>query len=341
MASQTLFEPSFFRRLARFSLSPRIRPASGLSGHYKSNRKGSSIEFSDIREYLPGDDIRRIDWNAYARTEKLFVKLYMDERDVHYHILMDMSQSMNIPKEKSDRARHTAGMLAWLALNNGDRVDITFLREQETYTTKTYTGTTSFYRLLAELERAEFSGSCNITDQIRSLSFHGNGSVFIISDFLRPLEAMEKNSKSSENTKSFRTSKSSKNAKGSKSSKNFYDSLAEEFREDITYMLRLLQNKKQAAAFIHIVSREEETPELLFTEAGSEHLFLLTDSETGKQIKITPSKTLLKSYYAAKDLMEQQLSSTAARYQVPYLKTISDEPLEKLLESGLQKGLWK
>lgn len=340
MASQKLFDQSFFKRLARFSLSPRIRPISGLSGHYKSNRKGTSIEFSDIREYLPGDDIRRIDWNAYARTEKLFVKLYMDERDVHYHILIDMSKSMDIPKEKSKKALCIAGMLAWLALNSGDRVDITFLREKKVYTTKTYTGTASFYRLLTELEQAEFSGSCNIVNQISSLPFHGSGTVFLISDFLYPWEEDAKG-KIDKTRKTGKIEHLSEKTEKLGKTEHLSKKLLYKIHNDIKYMLRLLQNKKQAAVLIHIASREEESPELLFDETGSDRLFTLIDSETGGQMKITPSKELLKSYHTVKETLECQLSLAAAQCRAVYLKTISDEPLEKLLEYGLQKGLWK
>lgn len=223
---------------------------------------------------------------------------------------------MDIPKEKSDKARLIAGMLAWLALNQGDRVDITFLQEPTPYTTKTYTGTTSFFRLLKELEQATFSGSCHMTDQIRSLSFHGSGTVFLISDFLSPWE---------DTKKSYPLSKE----------------IVFEHKKNITYLLRLLQNKKQAALLIHIVSREEENPELLFTPSGNEQLFLLTDSETSKQMKVTISKSLLENYHHTKAELEYQISSIANKYRVPYLKTISDEPLEKLLVHGLKKGLWK
>lgn len=319
MASETLFNASFFNRLARLSLSARIHPLSGFSGHYKSKRKGSSIEFSDIREYLPGDDIRRIDWNAYARTEKLFVKLYMDERDIHYHILIDMSRSMDIPKEKSDHTRLIAGMLAWLALKNGDRIDITFLKETGSYTTKTYSGTACFYRLLTELEQAEFSGSCDLEKQIRSLSFHGSGVVFLLSDFLYPWI----------NTKSDEITNSS------------FEEIIENAQKDITYMLHMLYNKKQSSVLIQIVSKQEESPEMLFAEATSEELFTLIDSETEKELKITPSKELLKNYHTIKTMLENELCSAAIQCQSSYLKTIACEPLEKLLESGLKKGIWK
>lgn len=310
MASQQLFDPDFLKRLARYTISPRIRPVLGQSGQYKSGKKGSSIEFSDVREYLPGDDIRRIDWNAYARSEKLFVKLFMDEREARYHILLDMSHSMNIPEEKWAKARRIAGMLAWLALNSGDRVDLTLLSEDNPYTTKSCAGKAAFYPLLKELTKAECKGSCDLANAIAPLSFHGNGTTFLISDFLPPCteELSFTEGSSAEKTK---------------------------------HMLRLLQNKKQSVVLIQVSAREEETPELLFSGEIGESIFTLTDSETGGKLKITPSKALLKKYHDRKSAWEQKLAVTAARCQALYVKSISDEPMEQLLEYGQKKGLWR
>ena len=71
-------------------------PISGqATGNRKSRSKGSSVEFSDFREYVPGDDFRRIDWNAYGRFNKLFIKLYMEEREAPVNIFLDSSLSMD------------------------------------------------------------------------------------------------------------------------------------------------------------------------------------------------------------------------------------------------------
>ena len=190
MASSALFDQDFFNRLAHISISLRQRPLNG-TGRHRSPRKGSSVEFSDVREYLPGDDIRRIDWNAYARSEKLFVKLYLDEREIRYHILIDTSRSMAVPKEKAFHTLRIAGMLAWLILNGGDRIDITFLKKERSYTTKSYIGTSSFFLLLKELETTEFSSQCDLASSIRSLPFSGSGTVFLLSDFLPPPEPLK------------------------------------------------------------------------------------------------------------------------------------------------------
>lgn len=301
-----VFDPEFFHRLSHMTLSPRIRPNLGNTGAYKSGKKGSSIEFSDIREYLAGDDIRRIDWNAYARSEKLFVKLFMDEREARYHILLDTSRSMDLPEEKSKKALQIAAMLAYLAFHNGDRADVTFLKEQNSYTTKSYTGKNALYPLLNELTKTQFTGSISLETAIRPLSFYGKGTTFLISDFLSPWTQ---------------------------------DDIEKQL--DITTLLYLLQNQKQAVVLIQISSPEEEHPELLFSENTTEHLMTLVDSETNGKLKITPSKTLFQQYYQRKLSFEQQLFKAASRCQSIYIKSISKDPIEQFLFDGQKKGLWK
>ncbi|MCI7097947.1 MAG: DUF58 domain-containing protein, partial [Lachnospiraceae bacterium] len=79
-----LFDEEFFARLNRLKLAMHIRLDRGMSGGRKSSARGSSVEFSDFREYLPGDDIRRIDWNVYGRLDKLYVKQFMEEKEAVY-----------------------------------------------------------------------------------------------------------------------------------------------------------------------------------------------------------------------------------------------------------------
>src|SRR5437762_8601370 len=89
------FHSSFLRRLehvASLSRRPMVGPSSGPR---RSPRHGSSAEFADFREYAPGDDLRRVDWNAYARLERLFLKLFQEEEDLTVHLLLDASRSMD------------------------------------------------------------------------------------------------------------------------------------------------------------------------------------------------------------------------------------------------------
>ena len=88
-------DAAFFEKLSRFRLQMGHKSSMNLSGNRKSVQKGSSTEFSDFREYMPGDDIRRIDWNAYGRLDRLYIKEYMEEKEAVVSVLIDTSASMN------------------------------------------------------------------------------------------------------------------------------------------------------------------------------------------------------------------------------------------------------
>src|SRR5438874_542166 len=90
-----LFDAEFMRKLERLSLISRKIKAGRLKGERRSPKRGQSVEFADYRTYAHGDDLRRVDWNAYARMERLFIKLYQEEEDLTVHILLDASRSMD------------------------------------------------------------------------------------------------------------------------------------------------------------------------------------------------------------------------------------------------------
>ena len=90
-----MLDAAFFDRLSRLRLAMGNKSSLNRTGNRKSMQKGSSTEFSDFREYMPGDDIRRIDWNAYGRLDRLFVKEYMEEKESIVSILIDTSASMD------------------------------------------------------------------------------------------------------------------------------------------------------------------------------------------------------------------------------------------------------
>src|SRR4051812_32365462 len=90
-----LFDAEFMRKLERLSLVSRKIKAGQLKGERRSLKRGQSVEFADHRNYPHGDDLRRVDWNAYARMERLFIKLYQEEEDLTVHVLVDASRSMD------------------------------------------------------------------------------------------------------------------------------------------------------------------------------------------------------------------------------------------------------
>lgn len=181
---EQIFDGEFFQKLNTLKMTTRLKLNSGMGGGRKSNAKGSSVEFSDFREYMLGDDIRRIDWNAYGRMNRLFVKLFMEEKEGLFHILVDCSKSMDYGQQKkSILALRIAGILSYLIINNLDRVTITAMKERSLYTTKSMTGRQSFQKLLNELEHFSFDEKVDIEKILKRLNIRHKGVTIIISDF--------------------------------------------------------------------------------------------------------------------------------------------------------------
>lgn len=108
------------------------RPVRGSAGGIRrSARRGASVEFADYREYVPGDDLRSVDWNAYGRLEKLYLKQFIDDQDLSVHLLIDISGSMafGVPQTKLQYAAKLAAALGYIALAGGDRVTVSALQE--------------------------------------------------------------------------------------------------------------------------------------------------------------------------------------------------------------------
>ena len=96
-----------------------------MKGERRSPRKGQSVEFADFRNYVPGDDLRFVDWNTYARLEKLFLKMFLEEEDLHFYTLIDASSSMDFGEPtKLQYAVQLAAALGFIGLIRGDRVKI-------------------------------------------------------------------------------------------------------------------------------------------------------------------------------------------------------------------------
>ncbi len=95
LGRDTVFDETFLRKLERLEIAARKLRAGILRGERRSTKRGQSVEFADFRTYSHGDDLRRVDWNAYARFERAFIKLYHEEEDRTVHLLLDTSASMD------------------------------------------------------------------------------------------------------------------------------------------------------------------------------------------------------------------------------------------------------
>lgn len=181
-----IFDTEFLKKLDTIAINVRMLMSEGGGGNRKSRSKGSSVEFSDFREYTMGDDFRRIDWNAYGRFDKLFVKLFMEEQEALINVFVDASKSMDfgVPK-KSELALKLAGVLAFLALNNLDRVCINSINKEAFKQSAAVTGRSMFDRCISFLEGISFSGETDI-NAIKKKDIRSRGMSVIISDFFSP-----------------------------------------------------------------------------------------------------------------------------------------------------------
>lgn len=176
---------AFYDTLSRFRLSMGHKTSMNLTGNRKSVQKGSSTEFSDFREYMPGDDIRRIDWNAYGRLDRLYVKEYMEEKEAVVTILVDTSTSMEYgTKKKSELACMLTAALAYLSLNNMDRVLVYDMQRMQSPLALSG-GRKAFPRLSHWLDQCRFEGTVDVEEAIKRLPAKGPGVTFLISDFLQ------------------------------------------------------------------------------------------------------------------------------------------------------------
>ena len=141
------------------------------------------LEFSDFREYMLGDDIRRIDWNAYGRFDRLFVKLFMEEKEGVFQIFMDCSESMKYgEKSKEVCAKRIAGALSYIVLENGDRLYINTLKDNHVLTAGSYSGMQAFIRCIKFIEEAPMGGSNDLLKSVREKEFKNRGLSFLITD---------------------------------------------------------------------------------------------------------------------------------------------------------------
>jgi len=123
--ADALLTPELLRRLEQFQLLAARRAKSSAKGERRSRARGQSVEFADYRTYVHGDDFRYLDWNLYGRLERLFLKLYEEERELPVRIFLDASESMTFGEpRKFDFARQVAAAIGYVALSGFDRVSV-------------------------------------------------------------------------------------------------------------------------------------------------------------------------------------------------------------------------
>ena len=182
-----LLSPSFLNRLEQLELVSRKVFLGQMRGERRSPRQGISVEFSDYRNYVPGDDLRFIDWNIYGRLDRLFLKLFLEEEDLHVYLLLDTSQSMAFgAPEKLHYAKQIAAALGYIGLTRSDRVIIESVAGDSSLKMPPLRGKQQGLQMLEFLELLQTGGGTSLAQSLRDFSVRnsGRGIVVLISDLM-------------------------------------------------------------------------------------------------------------------------------------------------------------
>jgi uncharacterized protein (DUF58 family) len=203
--ANALLTPELLRRLEQFQLLAARRAKSSAKGERRSRARGQSVEFADYRTYVHGDDFRYLDWNLYGRLERLFLKLYEEERELPVRIFLDASESMTFGEpRKFDFARQVAAAIGYVALSGFDRVSVipfpdlgndaeadpaAVTRELAARgALRSVRGKKSAIQFFQNLSALSAGGPANLNEALRrgALQARQAGLALVLSDFLDP-----------------------------------------------------------------------------------------------------------------------------------------------------------
>jgi uncharacterized protein (DUF58 family) len=182
-----LLPPELLAQLERMELVSRKVFRGRMKGERRSRRKGQSVEFADFRNYVVGDDLRFIDWNLYARLDKLFLKLFLEEEDLHFYTLIDSTASMGFgTPTKLHYAKQLAAALGFVGLCRADRVKIETLATTHRNPGPVLRGRRSLWRMLEYLQNIEAESHVSLADGVKNacLRNSGKGIIVLISDLM-------------------------------------------------------------------------------------------------------------------------------------------------------------
>lgn len=181
-----LLSPDLLARLERLELVSRKVFRGRMKGERRSKRKGQSVEFADFRHYVPGDDLRLIDWNLYARLDQLFLKLFLEEEDLHFFALIDASESMNFgDPTKLHVAKQLAAALGYVGMCRADRVSVAALGP-DGRRAPVLRGRASLWKMLAYLESVQSGHNESLYQSVKDFSIRtpGTGVAVLLTDLM-------------------------------------------------------------------------------------------------------------------------------------------------------------
>ncbi|HVO42143.1 MAG TPA: DUF58 domain-containing protein [Aggregatilineales bacterium] len=294
---ERLFDEVTLRKLEQLTLVANRVRAGVMKGERRSVRRGTSIEFADYRNYTRGDDLRRIDWNAFARLERPFIKLFEEEEDLAVHILLDASGSMNWPREGPEAdtqnkfrfAQRVAAGLGHISLGSGDRLTVSVLYGGERQMTwgpsRGRARTLGLIDFIGDLKTA---GDTDLSRAITSYALHSSrpGLCLVISDLLSP--------------------------------SGYQDGIAS------------LQARGFEVAIIHILSPDEVNPPLIGDLS-------LIDVETGQPQEVTVDGSMRDLYTRRLLGWREDIGTYCTRRGIHYATVETSTPWEELILYELRR----
>lgn len=186
-----MLDPAFVRELEALRKRLRVRARSGGAGDHMAKRRGSSAEFLEHRPYAPGDDLRRIDWLAFARTGEPMFKLFRAEEDVIVRLIVDSSASLDDSEvasgaTKLDTARRVAGAIGYMALADSERAQVMAASVGLTFVSEPARGRNALPKLLRDLDRVTLGDKTDLSRAIEQTTVRSPrpGMMVIVSDFM-------------------------------------------------------------------------------------------------------------------------------------------------------------
>jgi uncharacterized protein (DUF58 family) len=182
-----LLTPELLAQLERLELVTRKVFRGRMKGERRSKRKGQSVEFADFRNYVAGDDLRLLDWNLYARLDKLIIKLFLEEEDLHFYTLIDASMSMDFGEPtKLQYAKQLAAALGFIGLVRADRVRIETIGQKPGERGPVLRGRHSVWRMLQHVDSIEPGETTSLAEGVKNFCIRnpGKGIVLLISDLM-------------------------------------------------------------------------------------------------------------------------------------------------------------
>jgi uncharacterized protein (DUF58 family) len=182
-----ILSPQLLAQLERMELVSRKIFRGRMKGERRSPRKGQSVEFADFRSYVPGDDLRFVDWNMYARLEKLFLKMFLEEEDLHFYALIDASESMNFGEPtKLAYACQLAAALGFIGLVRSDRVKIETLAQSVRQQAPVFRGRRSLWRMIEHVRSIQPGESIPLAEGVKNFCLRnsGKGIVVLLTDLM-------------------------------------------------------------------------------------------------------------------------------------------------------------